>query len=108
ETRGEFSEEGEQALVVKDNDGQADDFDRLARISDYLESEEYGPNSGPGYRQAASYDGERDKKLDAMNNTAARGVTLQEHLLGQWAFVETTPAVRKAGELLINYVDSDG
>lgn len=108
EARETFSEEGEQALVVKDNNGQADDFDRLARISDYLESEDYGPNSGPGYRQASSYDGERDKKLDAMNNTAARGGTLQEHLLGQWAFIETTPAVRKAGEVLINYVDSDG
>src|SRR6188474_2437090 len=106
EPREEFAE-GEQALVVK-NDGQADDFDRLARISDYLESEDYGPNSGPGYRQASSYDGERDKKLDAMNNTAARGVTLQEHLMGQWAFVECTPAVRKAGEALINYVDADG
>ena len=107
EPREEFAE-GEQALVVKENDGQADDFDRLARISDYLESEDYGPNSGPGYRQASSYDGERDKKLDAMNNTAARGVTLQEHLLGQWAFVETTPAVRKAGEALMNYIDADG
>src|SRR5829696_3611991 len=84
EPREEFAE-GEQALVVKTTDGQADDFDRLARISDYLESEEYGPNSGPGYRQASSYDGERDKKLDAMNNTAARGGTLQEYLLGQWA-----------------------
>ena len=108
EARETFSEEGEQALVVKDNNGQADDFDRLARISDYLESEDYGPNSGPGYRQTSSYDGERDKKLDAMNNTAARGGTLQEHLLGQWAFIETTPTVRKAGEVLINHVDSDG
>lgn len=107
EPREEFSE-GEQALVVKDNNGQVDDFDRLARISDYLESEEYGPNSGPGYRQASSYDGERDKKLDAMNNTASRGGTLQEHLLGQWAFVDCTPPVRKAGEVLINYVDADG
>jgi RNA polymerase sigma-54 factor len=107
EPRHEFSE-GEQALVVKENDSQADDFDRLARISDYLESEDYGPGQGPNYRQASSYDGERDKKLDAMNNTAARGVTLQEHLLGQWAFVECTSAVRKAGEVLINYVDADG
>src|SRR5207237_2532992 len=28
ESPGEFSEEGEQALVVKENDGQVDDFDR--------------------------------------------------------------------------------
>src|ERR687893_2348021 len=107
EPREEFSE-GETALVVKDNNGQADDFDRLARISDYLENEEYNPASSTSFRQASSYEGERDKKLDAMNNTAARGGTLQEHLLGQWAFIECTPAIRKAGEGIINYIDSDG
>ena len=96
-----------EPLVVKDNDNQAADFDRLERISEYLENEEFNPGSS-SFRQASSYEGERDKKLDAMNNTAARGVTLQEHLLGQWAFVECTPAVRKAGESIINYVDADG
>src|SRR5687767_6830067 len=99
--------EGEQALVVKDEAGQAEDFDRLAKLSDYLENEEFNTN-GSNYRQAASYDGERDKKLDAMNNTAARGVTLQEHLLGQWAFVECTSGVRLAGEAIINYIDDEG
>src|SRR4029079_6126861 len=73
-----------------------------------LESEEYGPSLGNNYRQASSYDGERDKKLDAMNNTAARGVPPQKNLLGKWAFIECPPPVRKAGEVLINYVDADG
>src|SRR4051794_12048590 len=36
--------EGEQALVVKEND--AEDFERLARISDYLENEEFATNAG--------------------------------------------------------------
>jgi RNA polymerase sigma-54 factor len=43
-----------------------------------------------------------------MANTAARGENLAEHLLGQWAFIETTCDVRKAGETLINYIDADG
>src|SRR5579859_5895507 len=76
----EFSED-ERALVVKDGSGQAEDFERLAKISEYLENEEFFTN-GSHFRQAATYDGERDKKLDAMNNTAARGLTLAEHLLG--------------------------
>src|SRR5438093_11647046 len=38
ERREDFSE-GEQPLVVKDQGGAADDFDRLARISDYFENE---------------------------------------------------------------------
>ncbi len=100
----EFSE-GEQALVVKDN--ASDDFERLARISDYFENEEFSTNGGSNFRQS-SYDGERDKKLDAMNNTAARGITLLDHLLGQWSFVDCSPSVRAAGEAIINQIDAEG
>src|SRR4051812_12675288 len=98
--------EDERALVVKEDTGQAEDFDRLERLSAYLENEEFSTNGS--FRQVASYDGERDRKMDAMANTAARGDNLAEHLLAQWAFIETTPAVRKAGEAIINYIDGDG
>jgi RNA polymerase sigma-54 factor len=44
-----------------------------------------------------------------MNNTAARSITLTDHLLGQWAFVEApSDAVRAAGEAIINYIDAEG
>jgi RNA polymerase sigma-54 factor len=104
QAREEFSE-GEQTLTMKED--ASEDFDRLARISDYFENEEFSTNGGSNFRQA-SYDGERDKKLDAMNNTAARGITLQEHLLGQWAFIEGTPAIRAAGEAIIIHIDREG
>src|SRR5215208_1796555 len=100
--------EGEKALVVKEDSGQAEDFDRLERISDYLENEEWSGGQSSNFRATSSYDGERDKKMDAMANTAARGVTLQEHLLGQWAFIECPVPVRRAGEALINYIDAEG
>jgi RNA polymerase sigma-54 factor len=105
--RQEDFSEAEKPMVVKENTDQADDFERLARISEYFETEEFSNPTGSNFR-VSSYDGERDRKLDAMNNTAARGITLQEHLLGQWAFVECTPPVRTAGEVLINNIDSDG
>ncbi len=101
--------ENERSLVVsEDGDGSAD-FERLAKIGEYLENEEFSTNSSmsSGLR-ASSFDGERDKKLDAMNNTAARGITLAEHLLGQWAFIETTSSVRAAGETIISYITPDG
>ena len=115
EAREEFSEE-ERPMVVKEDNGQADDFDRLAKISEYFENEEFNTNGGSNFR-VASYDGERDKKLDAMANTAARGENLQEHLLNQWSLVEvpakegeSTPGerIRRAGEAIINYIDADG
>jgi RNA polymerase sigma-54 factor len=105
--RGEDMSEDERALVVKENSGQSEDFDRLTKLSDYLENEEFGTNAG-NFRQAATYDGERDKKQDAMNNTAARGITLTEHLMDQWAFIEAPPAIKKAGEILINNIDEEG
>jgi RNA polymerase sigma-54 factor len=97
--------EGEQMLVVKE-DG-ADDFDRLTKISEFLENEEFNTNSSFS-RTAQSFDGERDKKLDAMNNTAARGANLTEHLLDQWAFVEAPPNIQRAGQTIINYIDAEG
>jgi len=99
--------EGERALVVKEDSNLAEDFDRLAKISEYLENEEFATN-GSHYRQSAVYDGERDRKMDAMNNTAARGVTLLEHLMGQWAFVECSAGVRRTGEEIIKYIDPEG
>ncbi len=99
--------DGERALVVDESDNSSD-FERLAKISEYLENEEWSPvPPGPGHR-TSSYDGERDKKLDAMANTAARDGTLQEHLIRQWAFIEAPAPVHAAGTTLINYVDEDG
>src|SRR3712207_2080000 len=64
--------EDERALVVKEDSNHAEDFDRLERLSAYLENEEFSTN-GSFRQRTASYDGERDRKLDAMANTAARG-----------------------------------
>src|SRR3954470_13420363 len=101
----EFSED-ERALVVNNDGDGHEDFERLAKISEFLENEEFVTNGN--FRQQGSYefDGDRDRKMDAMNNTAARGVNLVEHLLNQWMFVEhPTPAIRAAGEVIINYID---
>src|SRR5690349_19649321 len=74
EAREDYSE-SEQPMVVKENSDQADDFERLAKIGEYFENEEF--NATPrDFTRSSSFDGERDKKLDAMNNTAARGINL--------------------------------
>jgi RNA polymerase sigma-54 factor len=98
--------EGERQLVVEADSAQAADFERLEKIGEYLENEEFYTN-GSNFR-VSSYDGERDRKLDAMNNTASRSGTLAEHLMSQWAFVECPPGVRQAGEALIGYLDDGG
>lgn len=104
--------EGERELIVRDDtpDGaNADDFERLTNVSEQYgeawESNTY--ESGESYRPARD-NGERDAKLEAMANTAARPQSLAEQLLEQWSLTETTPEIRKAGEYLIGFIDDDG
>jgi RNA polymerase sigma-54 factor len=105
--------EGERELVVGEtpepNATGADDFERLTNLS-----EEYGDSwdantsdTSESFRRVRET-GERDKKLDAMANTAARPECLAEQLLDQWRMVETTPRQREAGEYLIGFIDGDG
>lgn len=103
-------EDGERMLVVDDErTGAADDFDRLAKLGDYLENEEFATNDDyrPGPRPS-SYAGERDGKLDAMANTAARGASLSEHLLDQWALADVPARLDPAGQAIIEHLDADG
>lgn len=107
------SSEGERELLVQPesaDSNHADDFERLSNLSD-----EYGETwegntyeSGEGYRSAVVNAGERDKKLDAMANTAARSLSLSDQLRAQWNLVETQPDVLTAGEYLIDFLDDDG
>lgn len=105
EAREEFSE-GEQSLVVREDDG-AEDFDRLEKISEYLDNEDYS-GSLRNHTSSSSYEGERDKKQDALNNTAARSGNLTEHLMDQWLFVDAPPGVKKAGEAIISVITPEG
>jgi RNA polymerase sigma-54 factor len=53
--------------------------------------------------------GERDAKMDAMANTAARGASLQEELTRQWDMVEdVSDSIKRAGYVWIDWVDDNG
>lgn len=109
--------ENERPLNVEDQGGAADDFERLDSYeSQYSEAaeNEYSASSTreretfePSYSRARS-DGERDSKMDAMANTAARSQSLTEQLLEQWAFADVDDELRAPGRLLIGHIDEDG
>jgi len=97
---------GERDMVVDESNGNSEDFERLAEFED-----EFGPDlvrPDAPVRAAPAAPGERDRKMDAMANAPAPEMSLNEYLLEQWRFVETDDTVRKAGELIINFVDADG
>ncbi len=96
---------GEKDLVVKEEAGHEDDFERLANFGEeYAEELDWAE---PAPRRVART-GERDTKLDALANTPAREQTLMEYLLGQWAFAEVPEEVKAAGALIISNIDEDG
>lgn len=108
--------ENERELNV-DGTGSADDFERLDNLeSSYGEAFD-NAYEGASYRQASDYDstyaprrqaGERDAKMDAMANTAARPQSLHDQLLEQWMFADVDDDTREAGRLLIEHIDDDG
>jgi len=105
------SQEGERELKVGDDKADpnhADDFERLTNISEeYGEAWDSNAYEGESYRPARN-DGERDAKMDAMANTAARGDSLTDQLLAQWHLIEMAPELRAVGEYLIGFIDADG
>ena len=96
--------ESEQALNIKDDKSKADDFERMANqgndYDDYMDRSTHISK----HRET----GERDKKLDAMQNTAAAGQSLHENLLEQWSFIECDDAIKEAGVAIIDYINDAG
>lgn len=107
----------ERELVVGENEG-ASDFARLdAMETNYSEAfeNEYSASSAPKAEEytprthsVARMAGERDGKMDAMANTAARPPSLIEQLLDQWALSEVDDETRALGEAIIASLDGDG
>ncbi len=97
--------EGEQAMVVQE--GDAKEFERLDNlVSEYDWIEDDAEYRGTRSRQRSLE--EADSKMEAMANTAARPVSLQEHLLEQWQFADVDDEVRRIGAAIINYIDDTG
>lgn len=81
-------------------------FDRLDRLTRQYDFDPGDQASFTGGRGRAY--GERDAKLDAMANTPARDISLQEYLAAQWALEEINDDLRRAGEIIISHLEDDG
>jgi RNA polymerase sigma-54 factor len=97
---------GERDMVVDDDNGHQEDFERLDNFTN-----EYGQDISDGEDFLPSRrapEGAGDRKIEAMANTPARTESLNEHLLEQWAFLEIADDIRHVGELIIDHIDDDG
>jgi RNA polymerase sigma-54 factor len=96
---------GDRQMVVDAAKG-SEDFRRLDEFADEYSAEFVNSEAPPQPRRPDP--GERDRKLDAMANEPAPEQSLDEYLLGQWAFVELPEDVKAAGRLIINFIEDDG
>lgn len=94
----------ERDLVVDEANNNAEDFSRLDDIGDLMSPDDFADR--PRATRARSDD--EDPKMQAIANTAARDVSLQEYLIYQWDLVEVDPQTRQAGETIINHLEPDG
>jgi RNA polymerase sigma-54 factor len=83
--------------------GPAEDYkgdDRLdEEVRDYIEHRDDYPRPRSD---------EPDPKLAAINNTAALPQSLHDYLEDQWRMVEADEPVKKAGSMIIDYIDDKG
>jgi RNA polymerase sigma-54 factor len=75
-------------------------------IEAYLQDQQDFGLSNRGSR--SRFSGERDAKMDAMANTAARAVSLEEELTRQWDLVDVDDKTHRAGAILLEWVADDG
>lgn len=94
----------EDPPATAENQAEAESFARLDQMSRDME---FDPGDLP-YGRTSHVEGERDVKLDAMANTESRGESLRDVVMRQWSLIETSPEIRAAGEVIIDWMDDDG
>lgn len=93
----EISTEDVEKMAV-DSESLSNEFDRI----------EAGWGEDGAIRSHRGGSSLKDRKFEAMQNTAAKSMSLQEHLLEQFRFLETSKRIRKIGEFIILNIDDRG
>ncbi len=94
----------EKDLVLSTDNDKVEDFERLDSLGESFT--DYMQEAAPF--RARIHTDELDKKLEALKNTAAPPQSLHEHLADQWRLVEAAEPVKKAGDMIIDYLDDRG
>jgi len=99
----ESQQKTEEIHEREDREQRAEDYkgdDRLdEEVRDYIEHRDDFPRPRSD---------EPDAKLAAINNTAALPQSLHDYLEEEWGLVEADEKVKKAGSLIIDYIDEKG
>ena len=100
------SADGEQSLLIKDDNSNTKDFERLDNIGNNEDYDDYWSRSS--YQSVKRAAGEPDRKFEAMQNTAAPELSLNEFLHQQWSFIDCDPVIEKAGKVILDFIGDTG
>jgi len=95
--------EAERELIVQDDNSNRDDFERLESMDS-----EFDPSEYSDYGPRRTHFDDEDPKLQALSNTAAREVSLNDHLTTQWDLVEADDLTHRCGQMIIDHLEPDG
>jgi RNA polymerase sigma-54 factor len=88
----------------KTDSGDTEDFEHIDDLGEVFR--DYMDQSGQ--LRVRSQSDESDKKFEAMQNAAALPQSLHEYLTEQWGLIEAEEPVKKAGSMIIDYIDGRG
>ncbi|HUS45168.1 MAG TPA: RNA polymerase factor sigma-54 [Phycisphaerae bacterium] len=97
--------ETERELVIRDDGGNQEDFERLGNLVDRWDT--YFEEAAAWQRPRVAA-GEPDPKTEAIQNAPDRGATLQDVMLADWHLEDAPPRALELGELVIRNLDDDG
>ncbi len=104
QTDGAINDADHELVVDGDGDNK-EDFERLSSLeSSYSEAFDNEYSSSRVRKES----GERDRKMDAMANTPARGESLTEQLRHQWQECEIIDSIAEVGTVILDYIGADG
>ena len=103
ETERPESEKG--PMEVDNDDGNADDFERLVDMAESWPDDNYTSGSKPSSNRVGEAG---DRQHDAMANAPARTQSLHDSLVEQFGYFDASPEVKSFGEYLIQNLDEDG
>ncbi|MCF6158655.1 MAG: RNA polymerase factor sigma-54 [wastewater metagenome] len=101
--KDEGLKEEDDATPDSDNDTQKDEFDRLGEIA-----EDWRDYYSQTVVRRNNLSEERDQKQEALENTAAKPVSLHDYLMGQLSLVDVPDHLMEPCENIIYSIDKSG
>jgi RNA polymerase sigma-54 factor len=104
----ETADEAAEKVSVNDVEDQAVDGENIDAGLDGMDGYEDSWNDFYSQTRRRSGSALKDRKFEAMQNSAAKPVTLQKHLENQLAMVDTSERIRLIATDIIYNIDSNG